>query len=470
MVGYLGMPGVGVVGARLRFPDGRLQHAGVVHGYYHSLAGPAFKLAPASEPGYLGYAMVARNYAAVTAACLLTPRALFVALGGFDAKSFAVAYNDVDYCARVRAEGHRVVYCPTAELIHREGTSRGFREDPAEPAAFRRRHGGSRDPYYSPHLSLAHERLAVEARTLAPPRLAPVRALMCAFTLNWEGAPYSQFELTARLKADGVLDPVVYCPQDGPLRAAYEERGIRVEVFEHPLRRVRDRAAYEAAVARFAEFVAASGVEVVYGNTRQTFYAIDAARRAGQPSIWNLRESEPWESYFDYLAPDLPARAVACLDYPYRVVFVSDATRRACAALERRHNFVTIRNGLDRQRFAAMLAPWPRAAARSALGVASGEVVLLSLGTVCPRKAQRDLVEAVARLDAEAAGRLRCFIVGDRPGPYSEQLREAWRALPADRRARVAIVAETPETGTYYAAADVFVCTSSRPWPRGCPS
>jgi GT2 family glycosyltransferase/glycosyltransferase involved in cell wall biosynthesis len=458
MVGYLGLPGVGAVGARLRFPDGRLQHAGIVHGYYQGLAGPAFKLLPVADRGYLNYPVVARNYSAVTAACLLTPRDVFRRLGGFDARRFAVAYNDVDYCYRLRDAGLRVAYCPTAELIHREGSSRGFLDDPAEPAAFRKTYGGRRDPFYNPNLSLRDERFAVDARTLAPDRLPPIRTLMCAFNLHWEGAPYSQLELTVRLKEQGVIEPIVYCPEDGPLRAAYEARGIAVEVFEHPLRGALESAAYDAAVARFGEWISGLNVELVYGNTRQTFYAIDAAKRLGLPSIWNPRESESWLTYFDFLGPDVARRAQACAAYPYKVVFVSDATRQRCAEFETRHNFMTIHTGLDRDRFAATLGS--RVAARHELGLAPNDVALLLVGTVCERKGQLDLIDAVARLDDAVANTVRCFVVGDRANDYSEQVNRAREALPAARRSRIEIVPATPDTGPYYAASDVFVCTA----------
>ncbi len=112
MVGYAQIPGVGAVGARFIFPDGRLQHAGVVTGYGDGLPLPAFKLLPCWDPGYMGFTMVSRNYSAVTAACLLTPRELFLSIGGFDEERFAVAYNDVDLCLRLREGGWRSVYAP----------------------------------------------------------------------------------------------------------------------------------------------------------------------------------------------------------------------------------------------------------------------------------------------------------------------------------------------------------------------
>ena len=129
MVGCAQIHGVGAVGARLLYPDRRIQHAGVIIKFYRGLAGHAFNGLPDWNEGYLAYAKVLRNYTAVTAACLLTPRKLFLEMGGLDESNFGVAYNDVDYCYRFIEKGYRVVYTPEAELIHHEGFSRGFCDD-----------------------------------------------------------------------------------------------------------------------------------------------------------------------------------------------------------------------------------------------------------------------------------------------------------------------------------------------------
>lgn len=461
MVGYAQLPGVGAVGARLVYPDRRIQHAGVVHGYYDGLPGPAFKLMAEDDHGYLCYAAVTRNYAAVTAACMLTPRSLFLAMDGFDDVDFAVAYNDVDYCHRLLAAGHRCVYVPGAHLLHHEGFSRGFEDRPREVAAYRRRYGGRTDPYYSPHLSLDDERFAIQPRRLpALPAGRPMRALMCAFTLNLEGAPYQQLEVTLALRRMGVLEPVVFATRDGPLRAEYERHGIAVHVSAHPLHDAGGVAEYERAIDGFADWIRAQDVDVVYANTMESFFAVAGAERAGLPSIWNIHESEPWQSYFAHLAPPLAGRALDCFALPYRVVFVAHATRERYRALDSRRQFTTIHNGLDPERLAQAAGAHPRAEARAALGVARGEVMLLALGTVCTRKSQQDLVAALAGIDVTLHARLRCFIVGDRPGDYSRGLHERVDELPATLRGRVQVVPETDVTGLYYGAADVFVCTS----------
>jgi GT2 family glycosyltransferase/glycosyltransferase involved in cell wall biosynthesis len=460
MVGYLGMPGVGAVGARLLYPDGRVQHAGVIHGLYHGKAGPAFKLSPCWDNGYLSYARVARNYSAVTAACMLTRRDHFLALGGFDEESFPVAYNDVDYSYRLIDAGRRVVYCAGAELYHHEGHSRGSVDNPEELASFLGKYRGRRDPYYNANLSLDDEQFSIDARTVAPTGLGPVPTLMLAFNLNWEGAPYSQFEMTARLKELGIIEPIVYCPHDGPLRQEYERMGIRVDIFPHPLSGVFTIAAYDESIRAFARYIREKGIELVYGNTLQTFYGIDAARAAGLPSIWNPRESEPWQTYFDHFVPEIAARALGCFRYPYKVVFVADATRQGFSALDTHHNFTTVHNGLNRERFAETLAQWPRETARRRLELDEDALAVLILGTVCDRKGQLDVIESLGHLAAESARRVTCFIVGDRPGAYSERLHAAHQSLGERLSSRIRIIAETPDVALYYSAADLFVCSS----------
>ena len=460
MVGYAGFADVGAVGARLLYPDKRIQHAGIVHGYYRGLAGPAFKLTPGWDNGYLSYARVTRGYSAVTAACMVTPRKIFLELGGFDEVNFEVAYNDVDYCYRLGERGLRSVYCADAELLHHEGHSRGFLDRPQEVATFRRKYADKSDPYYSPHLSLDDERFAIKPRRFRPGSAAKVRALMCAFNLNWEGAPYSQLELTLGLRRGGFVEPIVYAPLDGPLRKTYEEAGIAVHVLKHPLDGVFDEAAYDQALDGFAAFIREQDVDLVYGNTLQTFYAIDAAQRAGLPTLWNPRESEPWQTYFNFLPAPLAARALRCFEYPYRVIFVAEATRKVFEPLDNRGNFTVIHNGLNLDRLHAEAQRFPRDMARRELGLAADDIAIVLPGTVCERKGQHDLARALAQLPADTASRTRTFVVGDRASSYSIELHKLVQALPVELRERVAVVPETNEIVRYYQAADIFVCTS----------
>jgi GT2 family glycosyltransferase/glycosyltransferase involved in cell wall biosynthesis len=461
MVGYLGIAGVGAVGARLLFPNRRIQHAGVVRGYHRCRVGHAFKNMPGEELGYYGYAAVTRNYAAVTAACMLTPRDLFARMGGFDESTFSLAFNDVDYCYRLLAQGLRSVYCPTAELIHHESYSRGQIDNPSEEAAFRIKYGALTDPYYNVNLSLEHERFAIDARTVAGELPRPIPALICTHNLNIEGAPLDQLEMIAGLKSKGIIEPIVCSPQDGPVREEYEERGIRVEIVSHPLSTVSPAPdAYESAIRRFSDWIGDLNVELVYGNTLLTFYGIEAAAARGLPSVWNPRESEPWQEHFSHFGNHIAGRALKCFGYPYKVVFTASSSMSQYREFDAHHNFTTIYDGLDRNRFLDMLKPWPRSKARRQLGLAEEDVALITVGTTCDRKGQTDIIAALSNLEDRVARCVRWYIVGDRPSDFSDGLHQAIHDLPESLASRIVVVPETPNVARYYRAADIYVCNS----------
>jgi O-antigen biosynthesis protein len=455
MVGWSRLEGVGAVGARLLDRHRRLQHAGIVQGLHDGLADHAFRFLPASDHGDMALARVTRNCLAVTAACMLTPRKLFLSMGGFDEDRFASTYYDADYGYRLIDAGYRCVYCGEAELFHHEDSTCGPVDNLREVAAYRDAHGRRTDPFFNPHLDPDSSIFEVRPNVV-PVRGRPERIPLLAVThnLNWEGAPLAQFELLSRLKASGSIDPVVLSPHDGPLREEYERAGIPIEIEPGD-------AGYEALVSRLARRMSYGAFDVLHANTVLTFWAVDAARRAGIPSVWSIHESDPWETYFDHLPEEIGRSALSCMAYPYRVVFCSRASSLVWQALESTWNYSLIRSSIDTEGFRATLAKANRSQARQRLGLRTGEICVLLLGTVCERKGQHDLVHAFAALPSEIASRMRCIVVGARETlPYSQELRRKAAELPGDRRDRFQIIDETGETAEYWLAADVFCCTS----------
>ncbi|WP_196871765.1 glycosyltransferase family 2 protein [Sphingobium sp. JAI105] len=162
-------PDVGAVGARLLYPDGRVQHAGVVIGMGNA-AGHAHRFLVPIEEGYFYRHALPQFTSAVTAACLLVQRERFFAVGGFNERDFAVAFNDVDLCLRLNQRGWQSFYEPRATLIHHESVSRGLDRDPVgaarfagELAALQRlwRTDSVTDPFSHPELSRVTERFTI---------------------------------------------------------------------------------------------------------------------------------------------------------------------------------------------------------------------------------------------------------------------------------------------------------------------
>jgi GT2 family glycosyltransferase/SAM-dependent methyltransferase len=158
-------PEVGIVGAKLHFPDGRIQHGGVVLG----LRGPAdhpFIGQPMEADGYMHRLRVDQNYTAVTAACLMIRKSVYEEVGGLDEQDFKVSYNDVDLCLKVQQAGYLTVWTPYARLMHVSNVSQNKVDKTAQDAKQKRFQGEqnamyrkwlkllARDPAYSTNLSI----------------------------------------------------------------------------------------------------------------------------------------------------------------------------------------------------------------------------------------------------------------------------------------------------------------------------
>jgi GT2 family glycosyltransferase len=178
-------PGVGAAGARLLYPDGRVQHAGIALGLGpDGVAGTPHRGLPRASPGYHGRALAVQEVSAVTAACLVIRKDAFEQVGGFDERAFPVSYNDVDLCVRLHDAGLRVVYAPSAELFHKESASRGDDVAPEkrarllEEASRMHERYGERlrdDPFYNPNLSLDTDTFELADPPRSPRPWEPLR-------------------------------------------------------------------------------------------------------------------------------------------------------------------------------------------------------------------------------------------------------------------------------------------------------
>jgi GT2 family glycosyltransferase len=165
MVSHALRPGIGAVGARLWYRNDTLQHGGVILGI-GGVAGHSHKHLPRGNPGYVGRANLVQSLSAVTGACLVIRKAIYEEVGGLNEKDLQVAFNDIDFCLRVRNGGYRNIWTPYAELYHHESATRGYDVTPEKQAIFVREMGYMKqrwgdqllnDPAYSPNLTLENE-------------------------------------------------------------------------------------------------------------------------------------------------------------------------------------------------------------------------------------------------------------------------------------------------------------------------
>ena len=174
MVMYAQQQRVGCVGAKLLYPDNTIQHAGIGFGFL-TLAAHMHKNFPVGHPGYMGRLVYAHDVYAVTAACLMVRKEIYDAVHGLD-ESFAVAFNDVDFCVRVREAGYTNVFTPFAQLYHYESKSRGLDEDPvkrkrfvSEVKRFQKRWAkqlAAGDPCMNPNFDLMKEDFSFDIKPL----------------------------------------------------------------------------------------------------------------------------------------------------------------------------------------------------------------------------------------------------------------------------------------------------------------
>ncbi|UYO53121.1 glycosyltransferase family 2 protein [Rhodopseudomonas palustris] len=161
MVALASLDGVGAVGAKLLYPDGRVQHGGVVLGV-GGVANHFSHLLRRSSRGYFGRNILTSAVSAVTGACLLVRKSIYEDVGGLNAQDLPVAFNDVDLCLKIRRRGYRNVWTPFAELYHHESASRGAENNPEKIARFTQETNYMKrvwgeclvnDPYYNSNLS-----------------------------------------------------------------------------------------------------------------------------------------------------------------------------------------------------------------------------------------------------------------------------------------------------------------------------
>ncbi|GAK54090.1 glycosyl transferase, group 1 [Candidatus Moduliflexus flocculans] len=470
MLLYCRMPKVAIVGAKLIFPNETIQHAGVIKGFFNGLAYPAFKNLPINERGYMDFAVVSRNYSCVTAACLMIKKAIFLEVNGFDEMNFPIAYNDVDLCLQVLQKNYRVVYNPYVELFHREGAFRGGNlsgsKNILDEISFREKWRFYQDIYYNLNQSLDYENVFKE-QTKCNNRLVlfdlstqKLKVLSVSHNLNFEGAPLSKFKLDHYLSKQTSIHLDVISLQKGPLFSRYEQENISTTILNWGWNGELQQ--YHAFIQQLRRYIEDGGYHVVFANTLETFWAIDAAYQAKVPSIWNIRESVDYSSYFDQhpIADEVKGIAKRAFLQANRNVFVCHATAKMFQQYDHYGVSDVIYNGIDLYDI-EMIQQVNKLQMKQTLHIPDDKTIISIIGTTCPRKGQLDFAKAAIQILRKRKD--VCFlIVGARQSEYLNQIQEEARDESA-----IYIIPETPDALKFFHISDIFVCASyNESFPR----
>ena len=461
MVGWFTQPDVGVVGAKLVYPDKTLNHTGIVVGPHGGLADTPFAKVNSNDVDVVWHA-AAREVSAVTGACLMTRTSLYRELGGFDEKEFGVAYNDVDYCLRVRERNLRVIYTPQAQLMHWGSATRGITFNEAEHIAFVRRYPMFADPYFSRQLELvgAHVRCrgAVSTRAL---RAGKLRLLLLTHNLNLEGAPLFLLEYATYMAKEAGFALEILSSQDGPLRPAFEALGGHITLVDAaPLYASPDEETFHQRLGEISHLVDWEHLDLVVCNTLVSFWGVLMARRAGRPSLFYIHESSSVFRFFDQKL-ELPLHALVheALSRATHTLFLCAATRAYYEDDNLHGNFRIVPSWIRLDDIDEFRRTHDRASMRRKHNLADDEIVIANIGTVCERKGQHIFLRAVDHFNHHHAhrGKFRFVLVGARPGIYLDLLLRDLKRLGLPN---VTLVPETRDVFDFFVAADLFVCTS----------
>jgi GT2 family glycosyltransferase len=461
MVGWMSIDGVGAVGAKLLYPDNTIQHAGVVVGPRGGLAEHIFHRLPNDFIGFNFLSHAARDVSAVTAACMLTSKAVFDEVGGFDQEALGMEYNDVDFCLRLGSARKRTVFTPQAVLLHHCGQSRGEGWRPAEHLTFLGRYGRLKDPYYNENLNLELAPVAVNPEHFVhKSRVEKLKVLMISHNLNLEGAPKVLFDHAAYFANLGGYNVTMASRQDGPLREKVEETGITVKIVDRALPEPGESTvAYTNRLRQIGANLDIESFDLIVCNTLTSFWGAMLAGLFNRPVIWHVHESATLDQFF-HLDPVPEGLAESCLASADRVVFEAGATRRLISRYQKRDNFTTIAGSIDVSAIDRFCEQHSQRAMKIKHGIDPEKTVVCLIGTACPRKGQHVFLQAIGALQEKWPNEIAktCFVMlGARESPYLDLLHSQLEMIDGtDTR----LIEESHDVFDFYRLTDIFVCAS----------
>lgn len=464
MMAYMAFNNVGAVGAKLLFEDKTIQHAGIFlnygiekmphhefYGWHSETVTPFFRAEAAAER------------IAVTAACMLTSKNVFIENGGFDETDFPVSYNDVDYCLRLYSKGFRTIYCAGAELIHHEGMSREGGPTLQEIKAFRTKYQNFNDPFVNINFKknvsceVSPESTCCFNELLNKPR----KLLFYSHNFNYEGASRVIYNIACGLQQKEKYELSMISPYDGPARNMLEEHGIRTHFYtdlnNFPVEALYGEiSGFQFQTENITSLLQQEKPDVLFVNVLNNYHVVNIAARLKIPVVWMVHESFDPGVYQRRIPHFIPNNFINAFNQAASVVFCTPFSQHLYEQFNSKNNFRVIRNALSKRFRTLNLTDELKKEKRMELDIHPDELMVLNVGIISEHKNQELLVNASALLKNE---KIKFFLVGARENEmYLQKITNLIHA--ADLGKTVILIPETNDIDNYYAAADIFVFTS----------
>ncbi|MCP5085028.1 MAG: glycosyltransferase family 4 protein [Alphaproteobacteria bacterium] len=292
------------------------------------------------------------------------------------------------------------------------------------------------------------------------------KILYYSHNMEWQGAPNSLLELAVGVKRDGKFVPVVMTASDGPLTAIYGAEGIGQIADPRKGNPFKDEEKFETYISKLTRQFRSAKPSVIHANTLQSFHAVVAARRAGIPVVFNVRESENPNTYFDFLPEPLRQHAYETYNTADKLVFVSQTTKSGWEKSGQSRGSVVVQNGIDVGRLMTRVYGNSRQQSRLRSSIAPDDVVVLSVGTLCERKGQLDILYAISKLPPALLPRLKFYFFGSKPNEYAGIFRSTVESVVEATGVEINVLeesrteADAVRVAQAYLSADVFILSS----------
>ena len=458
MQGWFNIPGVKIVGANLYYPNSKIQHSGVHIGPNGGLADHIFREKKDFEKNYFGLLNCSRNVSAVTGACMMVETKFYKELNGFDAKKFKVQFNDVDFCLRARNKGSYIVQDPLVKLSHLESASRK-NYDYYEHVNFIEKYPGYVDCYYNNNFINDKNDFSINLQRNFYHNKFKQSILIIVHELSLTGAPIVALNQAKFFIKKG-YEVTIYSPKDGPLKKLIVESKINLLVYKNQTQ----FKSYEV-IEELKKIIHVKKINVVVANSLHSIWHLLDFISKPIVKILNVHESQNLNSYISkqLVGQDISnsyKKNLESLRSFNSIIFQAVNTAKIFDPLDLLRNKKHIPGSLPYNEIKKYKSKNKINFLRKKYFFSSNDILISNIGTICPRKGQKNFIHAALKLLKQEESRfINCkfVLVGDIDTSYSSHIKTL---IPTKYLKYFYFVKETSSIYDFYEISDIFVCTS----------